>query len=127
GQMGRWYGLVCEEIGRTIAESLEQQWAARAPTTPRRRGVIMGLAAIVGGAAVGAPLLSGLLAADDPPRPCPLRTRKLVAPLDPEELPVPGEMAVPDPEPMIDGDIAEPEPPAFEPTPEPDGGIGSPW
>ncbi len=122
GRMGRWYGLVCEEIGRTIAESLARHRAAP-PAAPRRRGVLVGLAAIVGGAAVGAPLLSGLLAEDDAPRPCRLRNRKRVVTPEPsyEDLPVPGEMAVPppEPEPMVDGEI-------YVPEPMPEGDIESP-
>jgi len=126
GAMGRWYGTVCREVGATIAESLARH-ELTAPRAPRRRRFMVGLAAIVGGAAIGAPLLSGLLAEDDLPRPCRLRTRKSVVPY-PEDLQPPGAVAVPvdipppgglsapefipppEPEAMIDGELAIPEP-----------------
>lgn len=118
GQIGRWYGLVCREIGSTLAESLARQKLAPARQKPRRRKVLFGLAAIVGGAAAGAPLLSGLLAEDDAPRPCRLGDRKAVAAYQ-EDLPVPGQMAAPyEPPPEVTtwGEIAEPPPPPPEET-----------
>lgn len=109
GRMGNWYGRVCAEIGEAIAESLAKQ--PKRPERPGRRRAMIGLTAIVSGAAVGAPLLANLLADDDRPRPCRLRTRKQVVEL-PEDVAVPGEMpAYPDPEP--DGGMT------FEPEPEP--------
>jgi len=114
GPMGRWYAQVCREIGRTLAESLTRaELAATTPTErgPRRRRVLFGLAAVVGAAAVGAPLMAGLLSGDDEPspRPCRLRPRKT------EDVgPVPGALAPPEPEPepppMIEGELIEPEP-----------------
>ena len=110
GRMGRWYGLVCQEMGASLRESLAQH-QDMPPPRRKRRGFLIGLAAVVGGAAVGGPLLAGLLADDPAPRPCQLRTRKQNAPV-PEDLPVPGEMPmvlepepVIEPEPMVDGEM----------------------
>ncbi len=125
GQMGRWYGTVCGEVGRTIAESLARHALTR-PRAPRRRRFMVGLAAIVGGAAIGAPLLVGLLADDDDlPRPCQLRNRKAVAPATEdyvapatEDYPAAGGIEAPEYlEPTIEGEISAPEP---EPEPEPE-------
>lgn len=126
GQIGRWYGLVCREIGGTLAESITRH-ELRPRIKPQRRGVLIGLAAIVGGAAVGAPLLAGLLS-EDAPRPCQLGNRKAVAPYN-RDLDVAGGMASPDPEPTILGEMAAPDPEP-EPEPEPEvhvrGGMGRP-
>jgi len=126
GTMGRWYGRVCTEIGRTLAESLTRaELAAVAPVErgPRRRRVLFGLAAIVGAAAVGAPLMAGLLSGEEEPspRPCRLRERTGGEPVDVAGYMVdPEPVPEPDPPPMIEGEIIEPEPivdgdmPAFE-------------
>ena len=113
GRMGNWYARVCAEIGEAIAESLAKQ--PKKPARPSRRKAMIGLTAIVGTAAVGGPMLANLLAEDDRPRPCRLRTWKQVVEV-PEDLPVPGEMPMtidPEPEPMVDGEMEywpEPEP-----------------
>ncbi len=124
GRMGRWYGFVCSEIGRSIAESLARPRPAPRPAAPRRRGVIVGLAAIVGGAALAAPFLSGLLADEPAPRPCALRARKPIPPqvrAVEEPVAAPGEMVMPapppPPEPQALGDFQAPT----------DGDIGASW
>ncbi|MEC7523698.1 MAG: radical SAM protein [Myxococcota bacterium] len=121
GRVGRWYGQVCREIGRTVAEALARTPTER-PKRPRRRGVLLGLAAIVGGAAVAAPLL-GPLFRDDAPAPCSLRNQKdfglsppgaIAVPEDimPAGGLMPPEPEVPEPEVIIDGEM-----PVWEPEP----------
>ncbi len=116
GRIGGWYGRVCREIGRTVAEALARTPTER-PKRSKRRGVLLGLAAIVGGAAVAAPLL-GPLFQEDTPAPCSLRNRKQVgwtgepypdvagAVAIPEDIAPPGGIsAPPEPEVLIDGEM----------------------
>lgn len=114
GAMGQWYGMVCREVGETVARSLAQSPPPKKKKGSRRRPILMGLAAIVGGAAIGAPLLSGLLAED--PEVTPLRPRPCRLP-DDSEIGVAGEMPV---EPMVPGQMEAPvaDPPPDPPKPE---------
>ncbi|MGE0787763.1 MAG: radical SAM protein [Sandaracinaceae bacterium] len=126
GRIGRWYGQVCSEIGHTIAESLARaQLAPKKPASRGRRAMI-GLSAIVGAAALGAPLM--LLGGEEElPRPCALRTRKQVGMRPDTDYAIAGEMPAypepPEPEVFVEGGVSEPiePPPPREPEPAVDG------
>ena len=105
GPMGRWIAMVNREIGETVARSLAES-PVRTKRARSRRPFLVGLAAIVGGAAIAAPLLGSFLSEDPGVRPCRLRTRKAIVP-EPYDVPMPGEMP----------DVYEPPPP---PPPEPE-------
>lgn len=93
GQMGRWYGAVCAQIGATIADALAQHERAQRPRKKSRRPLLIGIAAVLG-AAIAAPIAAHVMTSDEEPlRPC--RLRRQIAPtaqVRPDEMPVPGEM-----------------------------------
>jgi uncharacterized protein len=117
GPNGLWYGRLCDELGGAAAAAL-----ARKHETARRP-VLIGLAAALGGAAIGVPALSALFAEDEKKAGCQLPRRG-----GPEELPPPpgqmlapppprvpeesvdGGMEAPEPREMVKGDVGPPEP-----------------
>jgi uncharacterized protein len=116
GAMGRWYGAVCQQIGATIAEALASHRARqRAPKRGRRR-LLVGIAAVLGAAAVAAPLAMGLMDDEEPEalRPCQLRRNFreetfVGGDVSEPPPPAPGEMSAPPPPPepveIVDGEL----------------------
>jgi uncharacterized protein len=113
GQMGRWYGAVCAQIGATIADALAQHHRAQRPKKKSRRPFLVGVAAILGAAAVAGPIAAHLMADEEEPlRPCQLR-RNFQSSLEVREVDVEGEMIEapppPPPELLAPGEMYYPE------------------
>jgi uncharacterized protein len=147
GPNGRWYAAVCAELGAAIATALDAHLYPPRPEPDdgsRRRPFLIGMAAAVGGLAIGVPALlrAGLFGSEAPgcdettsgslavPEPAPPVPGGLMAPevAPPEpEVAVGGNMKPePEPEIMVKGDIAAPEPPPPEPKVHTRGGVSKP-
>ncbi len=131
GPNGRWYAVVCAELGGAIAAALAaNHYPPKNDEEPSRRPFLFGMAAAIGGLAIGVPALleAGLFSSDKPG--CDIApVGNVLKPIDvtgEPPPPVPGGLMAPDPPPPppepevhIDGRIGavESEPPP-EPPPE---------
>ena len=142
GPNGRWYAAVCAELGVAIMAALTANHYPPRHEEPSRRPFLFGMAAAVGGLAIGVPALlrAGFFGGDKPgcdagpsrgvldpidiPEERLQPPGQLMAPEPPPPEPPPeleihtkGDIAAPEPEIQVDGDMAAPEPPP-EPPPE---------
>lgn len=121
GPMGQWYASVCQVVGFAVAESLANSPAPAKPRPRRsRRAVLGGLAAIVGGAAIGGPLmmrfledddcdLGGAIAGEMMMQPDPMPQPAQLQPPKAEPKPVEPETVPCEPDVTVDGEMPIPE------------------
>lgn len=129
GPNGRWFAAVCEALGAALATELDRlRVVALPPPQPSRRPFLIGMAAAVGGVAIGGAALwraafdeparvpdtaiAGEMIAVEPPPPPP-GAMIPEPPPPPEDVRIEGGLeAIPEPEPVrVKGDMAvEPEP-----------------